>query len=485
MAPLAGAPGPAPRRASRTFGQRLVLLLAGCGLALTAPLALAHVKWFSDFDYHTPPLSVAAVITPTFLVLVAVSAVVMALLVMLDQRLDGTGWYRHLHRWLSARQDYSLLVMRGAMAAVLLISWASDAVLAPELTSRFPTLVWLQFVVAVLLLFPRLVGLGGAGVLAIFAASVFEFGLFHILDYLHYLGIGFYLLVSASRHQKLCNAGLPALYGTMGFSLIWLGYEKLFYPSWALYLLDQSPQLALGLPPQFFLQGAAFVEIGLGFLLLIGLLGRPLAAVITLVFFTTTLVFGKIEVIGHTPLHAALVVFLLNGAGTLYRPPIAIHRRLSWRVAFAALNYLLIIALFLGAYSWSAHRQYQDAIATDRSLVHGRAAFDLTDAERVPEFIRFEVVEELPASYDLHVELTDWTFTPEKSGQPTVANEGHGHVFVNGRQVGRLYGPWFHLGELAPGDNRIVVTLNGSDHRDFVVDGQVLAAETTVVVPPS
>ena len=39
-----------------------------------------------------------------------------------------------------------------------------------------------------------------------------------------------------------------------------------------------------------------------------------LALLITLVFFATTLVFGKLEVIGHTMLHAALIVFLIEGS---------------------------------------------------------------------------------------------------------------------------------------------------------------------------
>jgi hypothetical protein len=69
--------------------------------------------------------------------------------------------------------------------------------------------------------------------------------------------------------------------------------------------------------------------------------------VITLVFFTTTLIFGKVEVIGHTPIHAALVVFLLEGPGRVYKPPIALHRGLGLRTAFAAVNFALLLGILL------------------------------------------------------------------------------------------------------------------------------------------
>lgn len=147
----------------------------------------------------------------------------------------------------------------------------------------------------------------------------------------------------------------------MGFSLCWVALEKIVYPQWALYLLDQHPQLTLGLEMRFFLLAAAFVEFSLGYLLIINLLQRPLALVITIVFFLTTTVFGKLEVIGHTPIHAALIVFLLQGPGTTWQPPIACHRKLGLRTAFAAVNFALLLALLLPLYAAAARAQARDA----------------------------------------------------------------------------------------------------------------------------
>jgi hypothetical protein len=119
----------------------------------------------------------------------------------------------------------------------------------------------------------------------------------------------------------------------------------------------------LDLIQAFFLVAAAFVELALGYLFIIGLLERPIALVVTLVFFGTTLVFGKTEVIGHTIIHTALIAFLLEGTARTYPAPIDIHKRLEWRIAFASVNFALLLALLLIPYSLIAQRTYEIAIA--------------------------------------------------------------------------------------------------------------------------
>ena len=454
-------------------------------MLLLPAISYAHVKWFTGFTFLDKPLELTAVVNQVYLGLAALSVIVISALVFADKRADDLSWYRKINLWLSEKQKYSFIVMRIAMAAVFLISWAQGTLLTPELLSRFDWLIWLQFFLAVMLFFPRSSGIAGLGLIFIYIMAVFEFGIFHMLDYLHFVGVGIYLFTYNLSNERLKEIGLPALYFTIGFSLIWLAYEKLYYPSWGLYLLEQNPQLALGLPKEFFLQAAAFVEISLGYLLIIGLLERPLAAVITVVFFLTTLVFGKLEVIGHTPLHAALIVFLFNGTGRIYKPPIAIHDSIFMRIGFAAVNFIIVITVFLFAYSFSSSKQYETALAeaqTEEGNVHGAKMLDISDEETVPEFTNIEVVKENDESYNLHVEIENWKFTPELIGQTTRLNEGHAHVYVNGIKTGRMYSNWFHLGDLHPSEHQIAVVLNGNDHTAFVVEGEVIGAETTFIV---
>jgi len=324
---------------------------------------VAHVKWFSDFNFSDVPLPFSDLFTTTFVVLAIVSFVVIGALVLIDDRLEHMPAYRRINDWLSSHREHSETIMRVAMAATLLISWENEALLVPGLAEGSAWIGWFQFVLAIALLFRRSAPWAGLGIILLWFLGAWQHGAFHMLDYFHYLGIGVYLYVAHKDEKRLNGIGLPALYATIGFALMWLGIEKLVYPGWSEFIIEKNPSLLLGLPADLFLQGSAFVEIALGFLLIIGLLGRPLAATITLVFITTTLVFGRVEVVGHTAVHAALVVFLLNGPGAAYRPPIQIHERLPLRVSFAAINYALTLLVLAFLYATVAAAQVDAVIA--------------------------------------------------------------------------------------------------------------------------
>jgi hypothetical protein len=332
------------------------MMVAACAAAMVPRTAHAHVKWFAEFSFADRPLSLRDAATPAFFALAALSMAAIAALVWVDRRLEDAPWYRRVNGWLADRRGEALLVMRIGMFATLLLAWQADALLAPELRIRGGWIGWIQFVLALLLLFPRTVPVAGGGLIALYLLAAARFGAFHLLDYLFFAGVGWYLLTSRAG-ERVRGTGIPALYATIGFSLCWVALEKIVYPQWALYLLDQHPRLALGLDLRFFLLAAAFVELALGYLLVINLLQRPLALVITVVFFLTTTVFGKLEVIGHTPIHAALIVFLLEGPGSVYRPPIAMHRRMGLRTAFAAVNFALLLAVLLPLYAAGATAQ--------------------------------------------------------------------------------------------------------------------------------
>ena len=340
---------------------RSVSLAALFWLVAATP-AMAHVKWFSRFSFADPPRGLREVVTPTFLALAVLSVVVVAALVPVDRWMEGRAWYRVANGWLAERSAQSRLVMRVGTGMVLLLAWQADLVLVPDLPIPAPWVGWFQFALAALLLFERTTALAGAGLLLLFGFGVREVGLYYMLDYLLVVGVGYYLMATAARDARMAASALPALYATVGFSLCWVALEKMVWPDWGLYVLQENPQLALGLDLSFFLLAAAFVEFCLGYLLIINLLQRPMALVITLTFFATTLVFGKTEVIGHTLIHAALIVFLLEGPGTGFRPPIALHRRLGLRTAFAAVNLVLLLAILLPLYARGAASTHRDAL---------------------------------------------------------------------------------------------------------------------------
>jgi hypothetical protein len=413
------------------------LFLSVPSLALAA--APEHVKWFAKFSFADKPNTAYEVLTPLFFGLAALSMIVSAALVPVDAWLQRTGAFRKLEAWLEARKGDSTLVMRIAMGATLLLSWQADSILAPDLKiSAFgglgPVLGWIQFALALLLIFAATTPIAGIGIGLLWLICVFQYGPFYMLDYTHYLGIAVYLALSGVSDLKIRGIRLPVLYITVGFSLIWLGLEKLIYPDWGLFVLQENPQLALGLPLDFFLKSAAFVELSLGYLLIICLFERPLALVITLVFFTTTLVFGKVEVVGHTSLHAALIVFLLNGPGTVYRAPITFHDRLPLRAAFGAVNFVVVVGVLMLMYLTGAWRQYERALA----------ALPGVEVAAAPALRAWQDGSTLRVTTD------------GAAGAP--------HVFIDGAYAGPVEAGRFNLAELR-GPHRVVVALAMADER--------------------
>ena len=94
----------------------------------------------------------------------------------------------------------------------------------------------------------------------------------------------------------------------------------------------------------------------------------------------------------------------------------------------------------------------------------------------------FRVVRDPASGWNLHIVTTNFRFAPERVSAPHRPGEGHAHVYVDGRKIARIYGPWFHLGALPPGKAAIAVTLNANDHGVLAVSGRPLKVEKTITV---
>ena len=64
-------------------------------------------------------------------------------------------------------------------------------------------------------------------------------------------------------------------------------------------------------------------------------------------------------------------------------------------------------------------------------------------------------------------------------GRP-VAGEGHLHLYVDGAKRTRLYGAWFYLDGLAPGDHALRVEAVANNHAPYHRDGEPVFAVTAV-----
>ncbi len=318
---------------------------------LTLPLfASAHVKWFTRSE-DTSVASFADLNHTAFWFLLGLSLVTLALIVYVDRALEKWSGFQKFNSYLESYSDRATLILRIFTGASLLLSWQADSMIAPELKIELGVVGWYQFFLALALLFAKTTPFAGLGMIGLYGYAISQYGFFHMLDYLVYPAIGYFLFVASLPTRRISQTRVPALYIGLGFSLCWAALEKVFFPHWGMDVLHQQPALTMGLPADFFLLACAFVELCLGYLLIIGLLQRPLALTITVVFLITSAFFGKTEVIGHTILHGALLVFTVIGPGRYYPPPIEFHQRLSLRAAFVAINFVIIV----GGLGWIYH----------------------------------------------------------------------------------------------------------------------------------
>lgn len=451
---------------------RLILFF----ISLIPLSAFAHVKWFSDYNFQNPPLNLSDLNTPIFWGLFILSVVAQPAMVFLDHLADKSSYYHKTNQLLDQYSDQGPLIMRIAMGAVLLMSWQADSIIAPEISIPSPLWGWLQFLLALCLLFKRTTFITGLGIIFFYVMGISQQGIFHMLDYVIYPAVGLYLILSHLKSERFRNFDLPILYSGLGFSLCWVSFEKLIYPFWGLSVLDQAPALTMGLPHEFFLMSAAFVEFSLGYLLIICLLQRPLAIIITLVFFTTTVFFGKTEVVGHTILHGALLVFIVKGPGHYYQVPIRFHKSLGMRSLFAAVNFVILFVLFAYPYEKMARDVFIAARTEKNSSSH--AIFEIPKGAVVPS-VELVAHEDSMGGWNIKIETKNFIFTPENAGKDDVIGEGHAHLYVNGKKVLRVYGNWVHL-NLNQGTNKVRVDLTTNSHKSYYFDGKLIASELEV-----
>ena len=467
------------------------LFLTLLGIILSAP-AQAHVKWFTEGTYADPPLSPSEIMTPLFWQLAILTVLTVAFGVWIDDRIQRLSGYQKLNNWLADNRGKSVIVMRIALAMTLLLSWQADAMLVPNVEIKADWIGWYQFGLAFLLLFPRTTPIAGAGTLVLYALGHMNFSGFHMMDYLLYLGVGWYLMVQGSSNRRLSKSGLMVLYLTVAFSLCWVAMEKFIYPGWA-YQIMRDWNLTGGMDEGLFLMGAAFVEFGLGFLMLICMLKRPLAVLITAVFVTTTMVFGKTEIIGHTLIHGCLIVFLLEGGSVVYHRILKIIPSLWGRMAFATTSFVLLFPLLLLPYYKLSAIKYKNRTAHAREFTtmdmamaddeHMHMPIEVPDNVVAPS-VNLTVDADPIGGYNLQFLLENFRLTPERAGEDNRWGEGHLHLYLNGEKIARVYSPWYHLSDLPAGVHELRVTLHANNHQMLTVDEEpIMDREVFRILP--
>ncbi|WP_108483723.1 copper chaperone PCu(A)C [Oceaniglobus ichthyenteri] len=85
--------------------------------------------------------------------------------------------------------------------------------------------------------------------------------------------------------------------------------------------------------------------------------------------------------------------------------------------------------------------------------------------------------------WQVRVLSQEFTFTEIVDGLGHVPGYGHGHLYLNGVKLQRMYEAQAQIGALPPGEHVIEVTLNTNDHRAYVVDDVPVTAQVALRAP--
>ncbi len=87
------------------------------------------------------------------------------------------------------------------------------------------------------------------------------------------------------------------------------------------------------------------------------------------------------------------------------------------------------------------------------------------------------VTKDMKSGYNLKIETTDFTFTPQNANTDKAVNpqnEGHSHLYVNGTKITRVYGNYFYMSaDIAKTGDVVHINLNTDKHQDIVDSNKV------------
>lgn len=306
-----------------------------------------HVKWFTE-SFEWDPLPFSRIVTPSFLFWLGFTVLMLWLVCAVSGPIGRARPILRIHAWLCRMKQHTQLILRTGLGIGLLLQLFSGSYLAPEFTIKSMWIVLGLFTAAACLANTKTLKVSGAILFLLYVQASLEYGVFHALDYLVYVGIVYCLFVNGTPLMRTAPA---VLYLCMGFSLSWLAMEKLTMPALACSVMGSYGLPTFGFTLEQFVLISAFVEIGLAWAFMMGIMNRFTALLVTGIFFMTSLVFGHKEVIGHTIIHTLLILFVIEGTGGL-RTPVDLHRKPMLRSLFVTVNFCLFLFILMPLYIW-------------------------------------------------------------------------------------------------------------------------------------
>ena len=335
-------------------------------LMISAASAEAHVKWFFDYDVAQPPTPIGEVLDGTFVKLFLASVAACYVFFLCDRYLYEEGILAEFDKKLKLFNNVADYIMRSAAGIFFLALfgwWAfgfgESFYLTPELKTASPVAAWLQLAMALAVASRRTVFLTGLGIFALYIAAAFNYGLFHMLDYMIFLGIGYYLIVSQIKTSGWYKSGLIALFACTGLTLIWAAVEKFAYSHWTIPVLEARPHMLLGMSPPVFMKVSGFIEFFVTFILLgaVSVVGRLVALGFMSIFVLAVFEFGTLDAVGHLMIVAILWVLIVRGPtdarDMLVLPDKSLFTEAYFMTGLFFLAFVMVFILYYGIHYYS------------------------------------------------------------------------------------------------------------------------------------
>jgi hypothetical protein len=312
------------------------------------------VKWFVACNVSDEPLAVGAVFTKTFFLFAALFLTVFYFGCEIEQTALGASISRHLNRLTEPLHRRTDELLRAVSAVSFALLWADGGlILTPELKADDPKLSVMQLLIPLYLFGRATLPAAGAGILMLYGYGAVTYGLFHMLDYPIFIGLGVYFILSISQTAEMRTLRLNLLRWTVALSLLWPSMEKFVYPAWVAPIAVTHPELTLGFDVDTVVTAAGVVEFGLSFALFWTPLVRRLAALVLIMLLTAaTFDFGKVDGIGHLLVITVLLIVVADPG----RPHPGCRPVLAPLVSSAA--WLATILLYTGGHALDFKSQF-------------------------------------------------------------------------------------------------------------------------------
>ena len=310
-------------------------------LLLTPSPALAHVKWFvSPADPSRPGIDPDLILSERTAILVAVAAVALGALYLLQRLVGDPHWRRLSFFHLMAVGAPTLLAVQAAIT--LVYAAVQPALFVPNIPLPLNpfglAIAGVELLVAFSLITGQADWLAAPALMLLVPLSLFQRRFSDTLDMLFWVGIGVVILVIGTHAADVTRArhwfrarspawstrAVSALRIIGGLAIMAPGLdEKVWNPTLGAQFLAQHPHLNVmrslfGLrwfTDERFVLAAGVVEATIGILLISGLLTRVVILDMWVPFNIGVPFLPPQELIGHLPIFGIIYFLLVHSAG--------------------------------------------------------------------------------------------------------------------------------------------------------------------------